>query len=173
MTISGNIPAHIADRMDAPTDDQIDDDARLRERALDDLCDRLERGEEYPRHHARRQINRNDILHECKQSLLAVAVEAHLQDEFCAPTLNSRVWAIMREYLRDGEFHERRIAEMREEEKEEHDDHETNVKRGNANYKKHWTHCIRGHPLDEKRNCKICDAICSKRYREKRNAKFL
>lgn len=119
MTISGNTPAHIADRMNAPTDDQIDDDARLREQALDDLCDRLERGDDYPNRHARRQINRNDILHECKQSLLAVAVEAHLQDEFCAPSLNSRVWAIMRDYLRDTHWHEQRIAEMREEEAQE------------------------------------------------------
>jgi hypothetical protein len=93
-------------------------DAQLRERALESLLDWLERGDEYPRSPTRRQINRNDILHECDQSLLAVAVEAHLRDDLCWPTLSARVREIMADYLRDSVFHELMINQLRDQEAE-------------------------------------------------------
>jgi hypothetical protein len=46
--------------------------------------------------------------------------------------------------------------------------HIENVKRGNANYKKHFTHCVNGHPLNQKRKCNICQAAAQRRYRERK-----
>ena len=85
------------------------------EKALEDLVERMMNGEEYPRQAAngREQINRLDILHECDHAVLASAVSRHLADE--PDVLETAVEHMIRNYLRDSKWHERRIAEMVEE----------------------------------------------------------
>ena len=85
------------------------------EKALEDLVERMMNGEEYPRRavNGRDQINRLDILHDCDHALLASAVSRHLADE--PDVLETAVEHMVRNYLRDSKWHERRIAEMIEE----------------------------------------------------------
>ena len=103
---------------------------RLPERALDDLADRLERPEAYPREYDRtRQITRRVILSEYDQELVAEALEAYLRDKDCIPSLNNRIWAMMRDYLRDTDWHTRRTAELRNEDAENAEEAEADRKR--------------------------------------------
>lgn len=121
--ISSAIPADKAELMaDKPVDEKYEE--QLSQRALDDLVWRMMDGQEYPRNamHYWMQINRLDILCDCDRPTLAEAVIAHLVDERdsagSSDTLKNAVERIVRDSLRDSLWHERRIAEMREEDKE-------------------------------------------------------
>ena len=99
------------------------DTAPFVEPALTDLVELLMSCQGYPR--ARpgrafppRQINLCDILCECDQAELAEAVLAHVADPLCHPSLESRLEKIVSNYLRDTEWHTRRIEELHEESQE-------------------------------------------------------
>ena len=91
------------------------------EKALEDLVERMMDGEEYPRRAAngRDQINRLDILHDCDHALLAEAAEKELREGWPSGALETAAERIARDYLRDSKWHERRIAEMIEEARDE------------------------------------------------------
>jgi hypothetical protein len=97
--------------------DDADENGRLRDAALDDLVERLSRGEEYPRNvHSDQQLNRRDILNDSDHDELVDAVIASLakdQEQF-----EDRIALIVRNYLRDTQWHQQRIDEMRVEEDE-------------------------------------------------------
>lgn len=87
------------------------------EKALEDLVERMMNDEEYPRRVAngRDQINRLDILHECDHAVLAEAADKQLRGGMLSDDLENAVTGIVRDYLRNSKWHERRIAEMIEE----------------------------------------------------------
>ena len=91
------------------------------EKALEDLVERMMNDEEYPRRvtNGRDQITRLDILHECDHAVLAEAAERELREGWPSNALETAVKGIVRDYLRDSKWHERRIAEMAEEAKDD------------------------------------------------------
>ena len=91
---------------------------QYRERALDDLVERMLDHESYPREVSRRHIDLIDILSECDQGELAAAVCRGL---LFPNTLDEEIAPIVRNYLRDTEWQERRAEELYEQDKEDQD----------------------------------------------------
>ena len=91
------------------------------EKALEDLVERLMNSDAYPHRAANGydQITRLDILHECDHAVLAEAAERALFEGIFSSALQEVVERIVRDYLRDSRWHERRIAEMIEEARDE------------------------------------------------------
>ena len=110
-TMPGAMPAELAEKLS----DIGDEDETLRQRALDDLVDRIMDFEEYPRRAMGQQINLLDILIDCDHNWLAQAVWRELKD---GPTLSLDIPKLVRAYLEDSEWLALRIAEMQQEDKE-------------------------------------------------------
>ena len=110
-TVSGNLPVEYAERVS----DIGDEDETLRQRALDDLVDRIMDFEEYPRRATGQQINLLDILIDCDQEKLGQAVWRELKERL---TLGQDVRKLVRARLEDSEWLALRIAEMQQEDKE-------------------------------------------------------
>ena len=93
------------------------------EKALEDLVERMMNGEAYPRNASNGydQITMFDILLECNQSELSGAVKDSILMGMVLGSyeLYYRCLKIVRERLRDSKWHERRIAEMIEEARDE------------------------------------------------------
>ena len=115
----GNSAAESRRNADEAADESLR--GQFYEKALEDLVERMMNDEEYPRRVAngRDQINRLDILHECDHAVLADAVNTQLQEGAFSDALETAVERLVRDYLRDSSFHERRIAEMIEEARDE------------------------------------------------------
>ena len=88
------------------------------ERALEDLVWRMMDGQDYPLQ-GREQINLTQLLCEADAFDVAEAICYALQNRFAGEGLRDQIEALVTVYLADSKWHERRIAEMIEEARDE------------------------------------------------------
>ena len=110
-TVSGWTPAEIAERQ---SDVSQDEDEGLRQRALDDLVERIMGGKKIGTY---RPLYLQLILNDCDQSKLTDAILDQLSAD-PRRSLTSLIEDIVSDYVRDTSHHESRIDDMREEERE-------------------------------------------------------
>ena len=106
-------------------------EARLPERALDDLCDKMMAGESYPaRGHD--TICLSVILRETDSATLDDMIRTALFEDGTAAAwcyLNYRTEEIVSDYLRDTRWHIQRTAELRQEDEENAEEAAADAKR--------------------------------------------
>ena len=99
-------------------------DEKLTERAIDDLVDLMERGDEYPaRHNGMNQINRRDILGCQSVDTLADLLNNELTEGPCA--IDGAIRTLLRAYFEQHtQWVTLRAEELREEDRQAHEDGE-------------------------------------------------
>jgi hypothetical protein len=118
MADGNTVAERTRDRAEARSERSADE---LRKQALEDLIDRVMRGEKYPKGYTT-GVTLHSILGDgiaTDGSDIVDAVVAHVRDRHCIPSLEYRIEKIVRGYFEDSAWLDQRINEMEQEAREE------------------------------------------------------